>query len=119
MMSVPGVGPITALAFHATVDQPDRFQGKLSNAVASSPARLSTKRLIRCLCSARKGRASERGYERRQAARYGPRARVAVARKLAVILHGMWMRWDRILLRQGTRPHIGMKIGKTNQGRRS
>lgn len=26
LMSVPGVGPITALAFRATVDQPDRFR---------------------------------------------------------------------------------------------
>ena len=26
LMSVPGVGPITALAFRATIDQPDRFR---------------------------------------------------------------------------------------------
>jgi transposase len=25
-MSVPGVGPITALAFRATIDRPDRFR---------------------------------------------------------------------------------------------
>jgi len=25
LMSVPGVGPITALAFRATIDRPDRF----------------------------------------------------------------------------------------------
>ena len=26
LMSVPGVGPITALAFRATIDRPDRFR---------------------------------------------------------------------------------------------
>ena len=25
LMTVPGVGPLTALAFRATIDQPDRF----------------------------------------------------------------------------------------------
>src|SRR3546814_13706717 len=29
LMSVPGVGPITALAFRATIDRPDRFRRSL------------------------------------------------------------------------------------------
>jgi transposase len=76
LMSVPGVGPITALAFRATIDRPDRFrrsrdvgahlgltptryqsgetdiQGK-----TNSPARRSTRRRTPCSCAAANGRA--------------------------------------------------------------
>ena len=36
------------------------------------------------------------------------RARVAVARKLAVILHRMWSDGDRVPLRQGARAGAGL-----------
>jgi transposase len=84
LMSVPGVGPITALAFRATIDRPDRFRrsrdvgahlgltparyqsgetdisGKVSRC-GDELARLSTRRPIRCSCEAAKGRPCEPG----------------------------------------------------------
>jgi transposase len=46
LMSIPGVGPITALALRATIDQPDRFRRSRDvarpsrlNPVAINPAR--------------------------------------------------------------------------------
>jgi transposase len=81
LMSVPGVGPITALAFRATIDRPDRFrrsrdvgahlgltparyqsgetdiQGRITVAATNSRAQRSMRRLIRCWCAAKSGRA--------------------------------------------------------------
>lgn len=114
LMSVPGVGPITALAFRATIDRPDRF--KRSRDVGAhlglTPARYQSGetdiqgRVSRCgdelartalyeaahslLVRSRKW-SSLRAWGMGVARRRGmARARVAVARKLAVILHRMW-----------------------------
>jgi transposase len=114
LMSAPGVGPITALAFRATVDRPERFGS--SRAVGAhlglTPARYQSGetdvsgRISRCgdelartalyeaahtlLVRSRKW-SSLRAWGMKVAKTRGmARARVAVARKLAVILHRMW-----------------------------
>jgi transposase len=114
LMSVPGVGPITALAFRATIDRPDRF--RQSRAVGAhlglTPARYQSGEtdiqgtISRCgdelarttlyeaahtlLVRSRKW-SSLRAWGMQIAKRRGlARARVAVARKLAIILHRMW-----------------------------
>jgi transposase len=111
-MTAPGVGPITALCFLATIDDPTRF--KKSRSVGAYVG-LTTRRYA----SGETGRISKCGdkmlrsylYEAanvlltrvakwsalkawgiRLAKRSGLRkAKVAVARKLAVILHRMWI----------------------------
>ena len=114
-MSAPGVGVITALGFAATIDDPTRFKRS-----SSAGAYLGlTPRIYASGETMRSGRASKRGddflrrslYEAanslltripqfsplkswglRIARRDGYRkATVAVARKLAVILHAMWI----------------------------
>jgi transposase len=114
LMSVPGVGPITALAFRATIDRPDRF-GKSRNVGAHlglTPSRYQSGetdiqgRVSRCgdelartalyeaahsLLTRVKKWSSLKAWGMSIAKRRGmARARVAVARKLAVILHRMW-----------------------------
>ena len=115
LMSAPGVGPITALAFRATIDRPDRFSR--SRAVGAhlglTPARYQSGetdiqgRVSRCgdelartalyeaahsLLVRSKKWSSLRAWGMTVARRRGmARARVAVARKLAVILHRMWI----------------------------
>src|SRR4029078_2400544 len=114
-MTVPGVGPITALAFKATIDDPARFArsrsvgayiGLTSRRHASGEVDW-TGRISKCgdamlrsylfeaagvlLTRVRKW-CTLKSWGRRVAKRVGLRkAKVAVARKLAVILHGMWM----------------------------
>jgi transposase len=114
LMSVPGVGVITALGFVATIDDPARFRRS-----SSAGAYLGlTPRIYASGETMRSGRVSKRGddflrrslYEAANAlltrvpqfsslkswglriARRGGyrKAKVAVARKLAVILHAMW-----------------------------
>ena len=114
LMSVPGVGPLTALAFRATIDDPARF--KRSRDVGAhlglTPARYQSGetdiqgRISRCgdelartalyeaahtlLVRSQKW-SSLRAWGMKVAKHRGmARARVAVARKLAVILHRMW-----------------------------
>lgn len=114
MMSVPGVGPITALAFRATIDRADRFQHSrdVGAHLGLTPARYQSGetdiqgRISRCgdelartalyeaahtlLTRSRKW-SSLRAWGVKIAKHRGmARARVAVARKLAVILHRMW-----------------------------
>ncbi len=114
LMSVPGVGPITALAFRATIDRPDRFRRSrdVGAHLGLTPARYQSGetdiqgRVSRCgdelartalyeaahslLVRSRKW-SSLRAWGMSIAKRRGmARARVAVARKLAVILHRMW-----------------------------
>lgn len=114
LMSVPGVGPITALAFRATIDRPDRFRRSrdVGAHLGLTPARYQSGetdiqgRVSRCgdeftrtalyeaahslLVRSRKW-SSLRAWGISVARRRGmARARVAVARKLAVILHRMW-----------------------------
>lgn len=114
LMTVPGVGPITALAFRATIDDPGRF--KRSRAVGVhlglTPSRYQSGetdrvgRISRCgdeiartalyeaahsLLTRSKKWSSLRAWGMNVARRRGmARARVAVARKLAVVLHAMW-----------------------------
>ena len=126
LMSVPGVGPITALAFRATIDRPDRF--KRSRDVGAhlglTPARYQSGetdiqgRISRCgdelartalyeaahtLLVRSKKWSSLRAWGIKIARHRGmARARVAVARKLAVILHRMWS--DQTAFRFGKEP---------------
>ncbi len=115
LMTIPGVGPITSLAFRATVDEPDRFT---SSKVVGSYFGI-TPRVYQSGEMDRSGHISKQGdgmirhllYEAASALmtrcrqpsklrawgiaiarrRGAKRARVAVARKLAVIMHGMWV----------------------------
>ena len=115
LMSAPGVGPLTALAFRATIDDPGRF--KQSRAVGAhlglTPRRYQSGetdlqgRVSRCgdelaraalyeaahsLLTRSKKWSSLRAWGMKIAKRRGmAKARVAVARKLATILHRMWV----------------------------
>jgi transposase len=115
LMTIPGVGPITSLAFRATVDEPERFT--TSKSVGSYFG--ITPRIYQSGETDRSGQISKTGdgmmrhllYEAASALmtrcrqpsklrawgvaiarrRGAKRARVAVARKLAVIMHRMWV----------------------------
>ena len=114
LMSVPGVGPITALAYRATIDRPDRFrrsrdvgahlgltparyqsgetdiQGKVSRC-GDELARTALYEAAHTLLVRSRKWSSLRAWGMKIAKRRGmARARVAVARKLAVVLHRMW-----------------------------
>ena len=114
LMTVPGVGPLTALAFRATIDQPGRFQKSrdVGAHLGLTPRRYQSGEtdvqggISRCgdelartalyeaahslLIRSTKWSAL-RSWGMNIAKRRGmARARVAVARKLAVILHRMW-----------------------------
>ncbi len=114
LMSVPGVGPITALAFRATIDRPERFrrsrdvgahlgltparyqsgetdiQGKVSRC-GDELARTALYEAAHSLLVHSRKWSSLRAWGMQVAKHRGlARARVAVARKLAVVLHRMW-----------------------------
>ena len=130
LMSVPGVGPITALAFRATIDRPDRFrrsrdvgahlgltparyqsgetdiQGKISRC-GDELARTALYEAAHTLLVRSRKRSALRAWGMKVAkARGMARARVAVARKLAVILHRMWS--DGAEFRFGKEPSAGV-----------
>jgi transposase len=115
LMSVPGVGPVTALTFKNSIEDPGRFaRGEDAGAFAGLAPRRnqSGERDIR-------GRISKAGDPMLRSALYesansllsrvkrpcalqawgqrlaetkgGKRARVAVARKLAILLHRLWL----------------------------
>ena len=113
-MSVPGVGPITALAFRATINEPERFrqsrnvganlglmlfryqsgetdiQGKVSRC-GDELARTALYEAAQFLLTRSRKWSSLRACGMRVAKHRGiARARVVVARKLAVIVHRMW-----------------------------
>jgi transposase len=114
-MTVPGVGPITALCFKATVDDPTRFKrsrsvgayvGLTTRRHASGEVDWSGRiskcgdRMLRMYLFEAAGVLMTRvpkwsalkAWGTRLAKRNGLRkAKVAVARKLAVILHRMWI----------------------------
>src|SRR3954449_2543537 len=117
LMTVPGVGPLTALAFRATIDQPDRFrksrdvgahlgltpqryqfgetdvQGRISRC-GDELARTALYEAAHSLLVRSRKWSSLRAWGMKVAKTRGmARARVAVARKLAVILHRMWSAW--------------------------
>lgn len=126
LMSAPGVGPITALAFRATIDRPERFgssravgahlgltparyqsgetdiQGKVSRC-GDELARTALYEAAHSLLVRSKKWSSLRAWGMTIARRRGiTRARVAVARKLAVILHRLWA--DATEFRFGKKP---------------
>lgn len=115
LMTIPGVGPIISLAYKATIDDPERF--KVSKAV---PAHLGlTPRIYQSGETDRSGHISKcgdrllrhslyeaanahmrvtkkwsalRAWGMKLAKRVGTKkALVGVARKLAIIMHRMWM----------------------------
>ena len=115
LMTVPGVGPLTALAFRATIDQPDRFrksrdvgahlgltprryqsgetdvQGRISRC-GDELARTALYEAAHSLLIRSTKWTALRAWGMNVAKRRGmARARVAVARKLAVMLHRMWV----------------------------
>ena len=129
LMSVPGVGPISALAFRATVDRPERFrrsrdvgahlgltparyqsgetdiQGKVSRC-GDELARTALYEAAHTLLVRSKKWSSLRAWGMKVAKHRGmARARVAVARKLAVVLHRMWS--DQTEFRFGKEPGVG------------
>lgn len=126
MMTVPGVGALTAFAFRATVDRPERFRSSRDAGahLGLTPRRYQSGetdiagRISRCgdeltrtllyeaahtlLTRSRKW-SSLRAWGMNVARRRGmAKARVAVARKLAVILHRMWI--DGAEFRWGKQP---------------
>ena len=114
-MTVPGVGPITALCFKATIDDPTRFKRSRSvGAYVGLTTRRHasgevdwTGRISKCGDAMLRSYLFEaagvlltrvpkwsalKAWGMRLAKRNGLRkATVAVARKLAVILHRMWI----------------------------
>ena len=115
LMTVPGVGPLTALAFKATVDAPERFARSadvpavfgLTPRIDNSGEREHVGAITRCgdammrsllfeaanalLTRTRKSFALKRWGLKLAARRGMNRARVALARRLAIILHRMWV----------------------------
>src|SRR3954453_4626498 len=132
LMTVPGVGPITALTFRATIDQPDRFRRSrdVGAHLGLTPARYQSGetdisgKISRCgdelartalyeaahtlLVRSRKWSALRAWGMKVAKARGMARARVAVARKLAVILHRMWS--DGVEFRFGKEPSAGVAL---------
>jgi transposase len=124
LMKVPGVGAITALSFKAAVDDPHRFRSSRTVAAhfgltprryqsgeTDNPGRISkagdrdVRAALYCaahsLLTATRSPSSLKAWGLRLMRKKGRRrATVAVARKLAVILHRMWIdgtefRWTR------------------------
>jgi transposase len=115
LMTVPGVGPLTALAFKTAIDDPRRFQKSRQVAVhlGLTPRKYASGevdyngRITRCgdafarehlfeaahsLLVRNKKWCALKAWGMRIAKRSSMmNARVAVARKLAVILHRMWL----------------------------
>jgi transposase len=115
LMGVPGVGPLTALTFRATVDRPDRFrrsrdvgahlgltpkryqsgetdvQGGISRC-GDELARTALYEAAHSLLVRSRKWSTLRAWGMQVARRRGlARARIAVARKLSTILHRMWI----------------------------
>lgn len=124
-MTVPGVGPVTALSFMTAVDYPERFKssadvgayfGLTPRQFQSGQVDYQTgisKRgdpMVRChlvqaatvLLTATKKWCPLKAWGVRLAKKQGmAKARIAVARKLAILLHRMWLdgkdfRWESV-----------------------
>lgn len=115
LMTMPGVGPMTALTFQATIDDPARFKHSASVGayVGLTPRRYASGEIDRMGRISRCGDTLMRSYLyeaanimltrsrsanplRNWAAKLAKRAgykkaRVALARKMAVVLHRMWV----------------------------
>lgn len=118
LMTIPGVGPITSLAFKATIDDPKRFPNSkkvgahlgLVPRVFQSGEFDHSGHISKCgdrmmryylyesattFLMRSKQWSPLRAWGIRIAKRQGfKRARVAVARKLAVVMHRMWIRGE-------------------------
>ena len=114
LMTVPGVGPLTALSFVATVDDPTRFKSSadVGAYLGLTPRRYQSGEVDRTGRISKRGNGLARTYLFEAAAvlltvvrrgsalkRWGTKlvkrigakkAKVAVARKMAVILHAIW-----------------------------
>ncbi len=114
-MTVPGIGPLTALAYRATIDDPTRFarSRNVGAYVGLTPRRFAsgevdyTGRISKCgdvmlrsylfeaagvLLTRVQKWCALKAWGLRLAKRVGfKKAKVAVARKMAVILHRMWI----------------------------
>jgi transposase len=115
LLSVPGVGPLTAVAYKATIDQPERFASSnqvgayvgLVPGVEQSGERDFHGHITRegdgllrsylfeaahVLLTRRKGTCRIKKWGLKLATKKGyGKARVAVARKLAILLHHLWI----------------------------
>jgi transposase len=115
LMTVPGVGPMTALAFVTALDDPDRFTRSASvgaylgltprrhqSGEVDGSGRISKRgdglarhmlyEAANSLLSRVRTWSPPKAWAARKVARVGPKkARVALARKLAVILHRIWV----------------------------
>lgn len=115
LMTIPGVGAVIAMTFRAAIDDPDRFRSSKSVGACFglTPRRYQSGETDRVTSITKAGDASVRAalYEAahvmlvrstrwtplkawamRVAARRGAkRAKIALARKLAVIMHRMWI----------------------------
>lgn len=114
LMSVPGVGPITALTYRSSIEDPDRFargrdagayaglvprryqsgerdtKGRISKA-GDPMLRSALYEAANILLARVKRPSALQTWGKALAATKGPkRARVAVARKLAILLHRLW-----------------------------
>lgn len=114
LMTVPGVGPVTALAFRATIDDPTRFKsasdvavylgltprryqsgeqdyhGRISK-LGHSPTRLHLVQAATVLLISVKRWSALKAWGVRLVNRIGfNKAKVAVARKLATVLYRIW-----------------------------
>lgn len=115
LMTMPGVGPLTALAFSAAIDDPARFKHSASVGayLGLTPRRYASGeidrmgRISRCgdalmrsylyeaanvMLTRSRGANPLRSWGAKLAKRAGfKKARVALARKMAVVLHRMWV----------------------------
>jgi transposase len=114
-MRMPGIGPLTAVAFHATIDAPTRFRrskdvgpylgltptryqsGEVDHTggISKCGDRLTRSLLFEAagvLLSRSRAPSALRDWGHALARRNGySKARVAVARKLAIIMHRLWI----------------------------
>lgn len=131
LMTVPGVGPITAFAFRASVDAPERFarsgdvpavfglvpridqSGEQERIGAISKAGDAMMRSLlfeaaNALLTRTKGSFALKRWGLKLAKRRGMnRARVALARRLAIILHRMWLDGTEFRMQTSPKPGAG------------
>lgn len=115
LMSVPGVGPITALTYAASIEDPRRFarsedvgayaglvprrsqsgerdvRGNISKAGDSALRRALYEAANILLCRVKRPCALQQWGKHIADVKGNRRARTAVARKLAVLLHSLWL----------------------------
>lgn len=133
LMTVPGVGPVTALAFRSAIDDPERFryasdvgvylgltprrhqsgemdyQGRISKR-GDSVTRLHLVQAATVLLTSVNRWSSLKAWGTRLAARIGfNKAKVAVARKLATIMYRIWR--DQSVFRWGSAPSSRAAMG--------